>query len=467
MFEDRRSATATIWEAASTEAVLDDLLVDRPGPWMCAVLEDLRDHVVTDIEREKYLRCWDRLLPWLQLRRAEAVVGAASSQASVVGPFGVDDFGADVIALVTGQTATTAATDLVTARCITSELNCVYGALSRGDITWQMAREVADGTSRLTPWQREQVDQAMVAAWEIDNDITKWRRKLRREVFKVDENADERRRRAILERDVRSWPLPDGMACVNANLRAEDAAAVMGALNGIAAKYRAQDQAAARAAGSDAGDEWYDPDAFDRLPTERVRTRAQARADALVDAFDDLLATGNLPKHQGRATTVNATGGIKTILGLANNPGELLGYGPITAEHLRELAADARWRRFTTAPDTGALIGIGTETYRPGQALRDFLTAVEPTCDFPGCGIPAHRCDGEHTRSHTAGGATDQDNLRPRCRRHHRCKTHAGWLVERLPDGATAWTTPGGTRRIILPHRQAGDDDDDDDDLGV
>lgn len=124
--------------------------------------------------------------------------------------------------------------------------------------------------------------------------------------------------------------------------------------------------------------------------------------------------------------TVQVTGGIKTLLGLRNDPGELAGYGPITAEHLRELAADGEWHRFCTADDTGALIAIERETHRPNKVLRDFMLGVRPNCDYPGCSIPASRCDGEHTLPHDVGGRTDEENVCPRCRRHHRCNTHAG-----------------------------------------
>jgi hypothetical protein len=115
----------------------------------------------------------------------------------------------------------------------------------------------------------------------------------------------------------------------------------------------------------------------------------QRRADALVDICAEKLTDPKLPKRQGQRPTVQVTGGILTLLGLRDDPGELTGYGPITAEHLREIAADGDWHRFITAPDTGALISIGTKTYRPKQALRDFMVAAEPTCDFPGAGSSA------------------------------------------------------------------------------
>jgi hypothetical protein len=482
MFEDMVPPTLDMWLTRSPEDWLDELATVLPGPWMLGVLEGLRDDVSTDAEQEKLLACWDRFLPWAQAQRAHAMVGAARGQADVEGPFGTDDLGAEVVALLTGDTVAAAGHELSTARMLESELHGCRAALERGEITWRMAHDVANATAHLPAWQREIVDSRMVSKWEIDRDIKKWRRKLRREVLRVDDNAEHRRNRAITDRHVACWPLPDGMACVHAELKAEDAATVMAALTALADSYGAEDRAAAAAAtaanqpdtdqpdtdGTDGPEDWVDPESFHALAraAAQVRTMDQRRADALVDICADALADPTLPKRQGRRPTVQVTGGILTLLGLRNDPGELAGYGPITAQHLRELAADGDWHRFLTAPDTGALISIGTTTYRPNQALRDFMVAAEPTCDFPGCGIPSQRTDAEHTLSHRDGGLTDEDNVCPRCRRHHRCKTHAGWTVRRLPDGSIEWTTPCGSRRIITPHRLAGDETDDDDEPG-
>jgi hypothetical protein len=473
MFEGKASPLVAVMLVRSPEALLDELLIVQPGPWMLGVLDLLRDYVSTDAEHEKLLMCWDRFMPWAQAQRAHSMVRAATEQSAVQGPFGVDDLGPDVVALLTGDTIATSASELQTARLLESELHGCLAALERGEISWRMANDVATATAHLPAWQRELVDQGMVRAWEIDRDITKWRRKLRREVLRVDDNAEVRRKRAIADRNVASWPLPDGMACVRAELRAEDAATVMAALTAVADKYGEQDRAAAAVASQlddtdseNPDDDWIDPETFDGLARAAGlrRTMDQRRADALVDICADVLGDPSLPKRQGQRPTVAVTGGVLSLLGLRNDPGELAGYGPITAEHLREIAADGDWKRFITAPDTGALISIGTATYRPKQALRNFMIAAEPVCDFPGCSVPAQRSDAEHTLSDRDGGATDDANIRPRCRRHHRCKTHAGWLVERMPNGAMVWTTPGGTRRIISPHRLAGDESDDDDD---
>ena len=477
----------SVWDTVYTDRdpqqVLDELLVTEPGPWMLAVLVEIREQVHsevgTDRQRETLLRCWERVTAWTLAQRAEVMVDAAASQAQVTGPFGVDDFGADLIALLTGDTIATASVELDTARLLGTDLPGCRSALERGEISWRMVTDVTRAVPDLQPWQRAAVDARMVTGWAIDRDLSRWRRRLRRAVLCVDDDAETRRTRAVTARSVISWPLPDGMACVHAELPAHDAATVMAALTALADRYGLRDRETALAhAQSDCdhtdphtddageGSDWVDPETFQRLATlpPGRRTVDQRRADALVALCTDALSDPTLPKRQGQRPTVQATGGILTLLGLRDDPGELAGYGPITAQHLRELAADADWQRFLTAPDTGALIAIGTTTYRPNQALRAFMTGAQPTCDFPGCPIPATHTDAEHTVAHDHGGPTDEHNLRPRCRRHHRCKTHANWTVEQLPDDTTKWTAPSGSYRIITPHQLAGDEPDDDED---
>ncbi len=119
------------------------------------------------------------------------------------------------------------------------------------------------------------------------------------------------------------------------------------------------------------------------------------------------------------------------MLGLADNPGELSGYGPIPAAAARTLAADGEWRRLVTDPTTGALLDYGRRSSTPSAALREFLLARDGTCRFPGCPVPAVRCDLDHEVPFDAGGPTDRANLGALCRRHHRLKTLTGWQLQR------------------------------------
>jgi hypothetical protein len=177
------------------------------------------------------------------------------------------------------------------------------------------------------------------------------------------------------------------------------------------------------------------------------------RADALTAILSSALAENvDLVKPHRRAVTVNVTIDLPTLLGLAENPGQLSGYGAIPASIARELASDATWKRFITDPQTGNLLDFGREKYEPPQALVDFLLARDRTCRFPGCRQPATRADIDHAHSWDAGGKTNLENLGLLCRRHHRMKTHGRWGLVSHEDGSCEWTSPVG-KTYFVPAR--------------
>ena len=82
------------------------------------------------------------------------------------------------------------------------------------------------------------------------------------------------------------------------------------------------------------------------------------------------------------------------LLGCDDQPGEIAGYGPIPAAVARDLAAAGTWRRILTDPTSNRPLDYGTTRYRPPEHLLAGLVITrDHTCQFPGCRIPAHRCD--------------------------------------------------------------------------
>jgi hypothetical protein len=177
------------------------------------------------------------------------------------------------------------------------------------------------------------------------------------------------------------------------------------------------------------------------------------RADALTEICGDLLAriSDDYQPHR-RPVSINITMDLPTALGLADNPAELAGYGPIPASVARHLSSDAKWRKFVTDPGTGNLLSFGRESYIPPQPLVDFLTARDRTCRFPGCSQPARVSDIDHAIPWEEGGLTSPENLGLLCRRHHRMKTHDGWNLESFTDGSCKWTSPAG-KEFFVPAR--------------
>src|SRR6202044_1870054 len=133
---------------------------------------------------------------------------------------------------------------------------------------------------------------------------------------------------------------------------------------------------------------------------------------------------------------------LTTLLGLTDRPGELSGYGPISAETARELAKDAMLRRLVTDPLTGTMIDLGHRRYRPSATLRRIVDAPHRTCRFPGCSRRAIKCDCDHVKENGSGGHTSTDNLHPLCRMHHNLKTKKLWHVDVNLDGSETWTSP-------------------------
>ena len=177
------------------------------------------------------------------------------------------------------------------------------------------------------------------------------------------------------------------------------------------------------------------------------------RADALSEICGDLLAriSDDYQPHR-RPVSINITMDLHTALGLADNPADLAGYGPIPASIARQLASDGKWRKFITDPGTGNLLSFGRESYIPPQSLADFIVARDRICRFPGCSQPARVSDIDHAIPWEEGGETSAENLGLLCRRHHRMKTHDGWKLQSNPDGSCNWVSPAG-KEIFVPAR--------------
>ena len=143
-------------------------------------------------------------------------------------------------------------------------------------------------------------------------------------------------------------------------------------------------------------------------------------------------------------TVINVTIPVTSLAGLSDEPGVVNGFGVIPAAEARRLAAgDARWRHVLTCRTSGAVLDVGTLSYRPPAPLDRHVRLRDGTCRFPGCAVPARECDLDHLIPFPIG-PTSARNLHALCRRHHGLKHEGGWRVEALPGGALRWTSPQG-----------------------
>ncbi|MBN9152537.1 MAG: DUF222 domain-containing protein [Microbacterium sp.] len=252
------------------------------------------------------------------------------------------------------------------------------------------------------------------------------------------ESAQTALSRARRDRRVRVYDLPDGMARVLADLPAPLAYAIADRLTGVShavieARRSAPDVVPAPGAETEC------------VPDDR--TIDEVRADVLAD----LLLTGTPTGHgdpeslSGITGRVQVTVPVLTLAGVSEQPAVLAGYGSVDAGIVRALAARAPgWDRVLTDACSG--LPVGVDRYRPSAEQRRYLAARDEHCRFPGCRMPAHRCDIDHTIDAAHGGPTDCRNLAHFCERHHVMKHHTAWTVRQLPGGILEWTSPLGRR---------------------
>ncbi len=90
------------------------------------------------------------------------------------------------------------------------------------------------------------------------------------------------------------------------------------------------------------------------------------------------------------------------------------------------------------------------DRYVPSRKLRHLLHARNQTCTAPACNAQAVFSDLDHTAPYP-DGPTDQCNLNPKCRRHHRTKQAPGWKSAQPAPDTVTWTTPSGRIHTTTP----------------
>jgi hypothetical protein len=240
----------------------------------------------------------------------------------------------------------------------------------------------------------------------------------------TERHADARADRRVTARD-----LPDGMGELN----------LVGPLvevRGIHDRLTRQ-AAAVRASRTENG------------PVRDARTLDQIRADVMMD----LLLTGSPAIDPVADATAGGLGAIRasvqitlpvtTLVGATASGAELADGSPIDPATARRLAGEATgWDRVMVHPVTGMVLAV--DRYRPSEEQRRYLRARDRHCRFPGCRMPARRCDVDHTHDAARGGRTEVCNLACFCVRHHTLKHETDWSVRQLADGVLEWTSPTG-----------------------
>ena len=432
--------TARLIDVAEISEHVSELLRAIPGAATLVRLSEIDPCSLSAVDRINYLAALDRQDGWLYALRQRAIAAVAGLQPSEgEGPlYGVDEAEREDVSTALRLAPATAQSRIDIARTLVNNLPNTCSALATGEISAAhatvIAREAAIAIRNGAPDSVIfEVEQRAISFAELHTPGQLIAR-IRTDIAKsIPEEFEEITARASELRRVSCYNEADGMSTVVAILPAADAQIVM---NSIEAFILRQEQLQ-----------------HSQQNGDPKRTIDQKRADALSAICSNFLAEiSETVTPQRRPLTVNVTVDLPTLLGLAENPGQLAGYGPIPAAVARELASDAKWKRFITEPQSGNLLDFGRESYEPPQHLKDFLIARDRTCRFPGCRRSALLSDLDHAQSWESGGSTSPDNIGALCRRHHRLKTHDGWRIQSFSDGSCTWTSPLG-KEFFTPAR--------------
>ena len=452
------SRTVTALPDASYEPSVD--------PHVAALVTARRAENLAVFEQlEAVAGIWVRWLPDEQARREDRrrrrrdVSAVSLHEAEVVSQ--------TAAAMTLTEGAAARRVDAALALLVTGRLSLTARLARRGRLDWRRIDALVVRTRQLSAEDAAAVEAQVLVLAVLGLTIGRFENAVDRAVIAVDPDAaEERRKDVVRERRVSFFTnknLTDGTDS-GATLWAE------GPSDALSAAWAVIDATA----------RWYrghgDPRTLDQLRHDLL---VSACTQGRLDAPDDLVKTtlaerlrgfdGSLPAAAGAYLAprpavpvhLDVTVSLQTLLGLNDHPGTLDGYGPVTAQMVRDMATNAIWRCVAVDDTHGTVLGVGKNTYShgytPGTNLKTFLEVASPGCEVPWCTAKAERCDIDHRVPYAQGGATCSCNTGPTCRRHHREKS-AGDLAVRPstnpehPPGTNIWTTPGGQQVVQFPH---------------
>jgi len=314
----------------------------------------------------------------------------------------------------------------------------VLASMERARITERHAQILIAAVDELEPEFRERVLDPGIALAESEP-VGTFRRKLRTLVDKVrSATLTERYERALTRRRVVVEPDREGMGWAH----------VYGPLVALHAVFGRTTAMAKAIVGGDG----------------ETRTLDQVRVDVVLDLLIDGAVESHPDQARGAKATVFVTAPVLALLHESDasraaagiDPPVVEGIGPIPLPVARELAGGASgWTRVLTHPETGMVLSVGRDQYRPPPALQKLVKWRADRCMGPGCGIPASRCDVDHNVDWALGGRTELTNLGPLCKGHHTVRHHTDWRIEQVAGsgGAIRWTSPSGRHYLVEPER--------------
>jgi hypothetical protein len=201
------------------------------------------------------------------------------------------------------------------------------------------------------------------------------------------------------------------------------------------------------------------------IPSMLPRTDSQRRFDALEEIFRR--AASSLPNARRPEPLVNIVVDLDTLADVMADAGAPSGSWftrgrparptgdpttrrcdttdgtPLTPAEILIAALAGQVRR-VVVDGAGVVVDLGRRRRLFTGAVRDAVLLGNQRCIWPGCPIPASRCQADHLTAWSDNGATDTANGAPLCGRHNRLKA-TGYATWR--DGHGQWHTrrPDGT----------------------
>lgn len=313
-------------------------------------------------------------------------------------------------------------------------------SLAGGRTTTKHAEILVDQVDQLMPELREQVTARAVELAETEP-VGTFRRALRALIETVQApTLQERYDQAVKTRRVVVEPGFDAMGTLMLFAPLVELHAIFARTTAIAKTITAQQQ---------------------NTQDDEARTLDQVRADVLCDLLIDGVTDTAPAEARGIRASVVVTVPVLSLLddeaAAAADPPTVEGIGPIPLSKARELCGgEASWMRVLTHPETGMVLSVGRDQYRPPAALRKLTKWRADRCMGPGCAMPASRCEIDHQIRWTDGGNTSLENNAPFCKGHHLVKDNTNWRVRQVPDsgGTVEWVSPTGRRYLVQPERR-------------
>ena len=285
-----------------------------------------------------------------------------------------------------------------------ADMPLMAAALARGEIGTEHVVAAADAAKRVSPGEADQlVDDAVAAPADLFLQRT-------RQWIGQHETADEieeRYQRQRSQREARWWIANDRMLHLHAVLDPVSGRELVAALD------RRVDAL------------WHADGGRDGSPND-VRSPRQRRADALVELVTtDSSKGGQLhPKHM-----------VIMHLDIARGTAEFTDRQPVPASVLADLG-----------PKSEVVGMVYNGKGRPlhlGRSVRlasrvQWIALIDRDRGCQRCGDPPSRCDAHHVHEHSAGGATNIDNLELDCHGDHALIHQHGFDPRRQPSNPGA-----------------------------